>query len=500
MTTMEADLAAYPISEAAVRLLERPFFGHFIEGREVGSASGETFAVYDPSSGKQVASAALAGAEDVERAVISARNAFDDGRWRNVAPLQKERVLRRLSQLISDHATEIGELDVIDSGIIRGYAGFITGFAIDGVDYYSGWPSKIQGGIPSVPGDIAVYTVREPIGVVGLVMPWNGPSAVVVMVAAALATGCSVVLKPAEQTPMSAVVMAGLAVEAGLPPGVFNVLQGNGAVAGAGLVAHRAVDKVSFTGSVDTGRRISAAAAQRVKRVTMELGGKSAHIVFADADLDFAAAATAGAVWNNSGQVCTAGSRVLVQRSVYDDVVNRMVESSRGIKIGGAFEEGTEMGPLISDQQLSRVTEYVGIGQQEGAELLLGGSKVGSGGYFHEPTIFAGVDNGMRIAQEEIFGPVMSVIPFDDEDDAYRIANDTDFGLAAGVWTNDLSRAHRAYRALRAGTVWVNTYQEVNAAVPYGGVKQSGHGKTLGSESLEAYLTTKSVWIKVRPS
>jgi acyl-CoA reductase-like NAD-dependent aldehyde dehydrogenase len=487
----------YPVSAATTERLRTGFFGHVIDGEVVASASGETFPIYDPSNGEHIADAALAGPEDVERAVASARRAFDDGRWRTMAPLDQERVLRRLAQLIGEHATELGELDVIDSGLLVGYAGFISQFAIDGVDYYSGWPSKIHGTIPAVPTDVAVYAIREPLGVIGLIMPWNGPSAVVVMVAAALAAGNSVILKPAEQTPMTAMRLGQLAAEAGLPPGVFNVLQGTGAVAGAGLVDHRDVDKISFTGSVDTGRRISTAAAARVKRVTMELGGKSAHIVFADADVEQAAAATAGAVWNNSGQVCTAGTRVLVQRSVYDDVVARMVESSRGVRVGRAFDPDTTMGPLISGTQLERVAGYVDIGREEGAEVALGGGRIDQPGYFYEPTIFTGVDNSMRIAQEEIFGPVMAVIPFDDEEDAYRIANDTEFGLAAGVWTNDLSRAHRAYRAIHTGTVWINCYQLVNAAVPYGGVKQSGHGRTLGAEMLDAFLVTKSVWMKV---
>ncbi|WP_116996893.1 aldehyde dehydrogenase family protein [Desertimonas flava] len=491
------DLSAYPISEATAHRLRTMTIGHVIDGVVVGPGSSGTLPVYDPSTGRAVASMAVAGPSEVEAAIASARQAFEDGRWQFLDPLDKERRLRELSRLIAVHAEELAELDVIDGGILRVYSGFIAKFAVDGVDYYSGWPTKLQGSIPATPGDIVVRATREPVGVVGLIMPWNGPSAVVVAVAAALAAGNSVILKPAEQTPITAVRLAELALEAGIPPGVFNVLQGTGDVAGAGLVAHPDVDTIAFTGSVDTGRRIQAAAAARVKRVSLELGGKSAHIVFEDADLDAAADATAAAVWGNSGQVCTAGSRVLVQRSVHDRLLERIIDRSKGLTIGNAFDPTAQIGPLISADQLDRVAGYVTIGRDEGAELVLGGSRIGDAGYFHEPTIFAGVDNSMRIAREEIFGPVMSVIPFDSEDDAVRVANDSEFGLAAGVWTQDVSRAHRVPRRLKAGTVWVNTYQAVYPSVPYGGVKQSGHGRNLGAESLDDFLQTKSVWTRI---
>jgi len=488
-------LERYPIDADTRAWINRPHFGHFIDGSEVPSLSGETFDVFDPSSGELVAHAAQAGPEDVDAAVSSARLAFDDRRWQDTPPLEKERVLRRLAGLIDANATLIGELDVIDAGFLKAYSGFITDFAIDGVEYFSGWPTKIEGGIAPMPVTDAVYTVREPIGVVGVIWPWNGPSAVIVSISAALAAGCSVVLKPAEQTPMSAVVIAGLAVEAGLPPGVLNVLQGAGAVAGAGLVSHPGVDKISFTGSVETGRAVGAAAAQLVKPVTLELGGKSAHIIFEDASLEAAADAAAMSVWANSGQVCVAGTRVLVQRSVHDTVVRRIADSSREIVVGGAFDPDSQMGPLISRQQLERVAGYVRLGQDEGADLVLGGRQTGAGGYFFEPTIFTNVQNSMRIAQEEIFGPVMSIIPFDTEEEALRIANGSQYGLAAGIWTNDMSRIHRAYRALRAGTVWVNTYKQFSIASPFGGDGASGIGREKGRQGLRAWQSQKSVYV-----
>jgi acyl-CoA reductase-like NAD-dependent aldehyde dehydrogenase len=491
------DPSTYPISAAAARQLERPLFGHVIDGEVVPSLDGATMPVIDPATGEQVASTAAGSAADVERAVRSARAAFDDGRWRYLAPLEQERRLRRLAALIAEHADELAELDVIDSGLLRTYAGFIVQFAADGIEYYAGWPSKLHGSIPAVPHEFAVYQVREPLGVVGAVIPWNGPVAGASFGVFPLAAGNSVVLKPAEQTPMTAVMIGELALEAGIPPGVFNVVQGTGDAVGASLVAHPEVDALTFTGSNETGRMIQAGAAARVKRVSLELGGKSPLIVFPDADLDAASATAMAGVWGASGQVCTCSTRVLVHESVYDEVVERIVEQSRAIRIGGGFDPDADMGPVVSAAQLERIQRYVRIGRDEGAELALGGSRHGDRGYFHEPTVFTGVRNEMTIAQEEIFGPVMSVLTFSSEEEAYRIANDVEYGLAAGVWTNDLARAHRATRALRVGTVWVNTYQMVYPSVPYGGVKQSGHGRNLGEASLDDFTQTKSVWMKV---
>jgi acyl-CoA reductase-like NAD-dependent aldehyde dehydrogenase len=495
--TITADLSAYPLSTETQKYLEGAAFGHVIEGQVVPSLSGETMPIIDPATGRQIGQAAKGGVEDVDRAVASARAAFEDGRWRDLAPSDKERRLRRYAELVAENADVFSDIDVLDAGLLKPYTGFVAQVAVDGINYYAGWPTKIQGSIASTSSDLACYLVKEPVGVAGVITPWNGPAFISIFLSAALACGNSVVLKPAEQTPMSAVLMAQLALDAGVPEGVVNVVHGPGEIAGARLVEHRDVDTIGFTGSVDTGRHIQAAAAARVKRVALELGGKSAHIVFDDADLDAAAATAAIAVWSASGQVCTAGSRVLVQRSIYDDFVARVADASRGMRIGSPFDPETQVGPVVSQEQLDRITRYVGIGRDEGANVLIGGGRHGSEGYYFEPTIFTSVSNDMRIAQEEIFGPVMCMIPFDTEDEVYAIANDVEYGLAAGVWTNDLARAHRASRRLKAGTVWINTYGEVSPSVPYGGVKQSGHGRTLGEQSLDELMQTKSIWMRL---
>lgn len=492
-TSARPTLDVLALSAATRQFLGRDVVGHVIEGEETLSIEGATRAVVNPSDGGQIATVAAGDAADLDRAVRSARAAFEDGRWSRLVPRERERRLRRLGDLVEAHAGTIGDLDSLDAGILRRYADHIAQFSANALHYYAGWSTKLAGALPPVGPDFVVQERLEPIGVMGVIKPWNGPGAIFAQVAPALAAGNSVVLKPAEHTPLSASYLAGLALEAGIPPGVFNVVHGDRVVGGA-LVDHPGVQRLSFTGSVATGRALAAAAAKTFKKVNLELGGKSPVMVFQDADLREAAQAATKAVWNNSGQVCTAGARTLVHRSVYDDFVQEAVAATRALKVGHAFDSSSDLGPLITPEQLAKVRSYVEIGKAEGAVASYEGSVPAGTGNYQAPVIFSRVANDMTIAREEIFGPVMCILPFDDEDDAYRIANASEFGLAAGVFTRDIARAHRAANALDVGTVWINCYQVTDAAVSYGGAKGSGYGRSLGQPALEEYTRRKAVW------
>ena len=489
-----AQIDGAELSAEAAALVTGGVVTHVIDGECRLSTSGAERAVLNPSTGNRIGTVTDGGAEDLDAAVLAARAAFEDGRWRRLAPREQEARLHRLADLVAEHAEVVGDLDALDAGILRRYASNIAQYSVNALRYFAGWPTKLGGNLPPVGPDYVVQERIEPVGVMGIIKPWNGPAAIFAQVAPALAAGNSVVLKPAEHTPLSATYLALLALEAGIPPGVFNVVHGDGKV-GAPLVAHPGVNRISFTGSVGTGRALAAAAAQTFKRVNLELGGKSPVLVFPDADLELAAAGATRSVWNNSGQVCTAGARTLVHRSIYADFLDAAVELSRDLRVGDAFDEKTDLGPLITAQQLEKVRGYVDVGRREGATLRFEGTvETSAAGNYQAPVIFADVRNDMTIAREEIFGPVMSVLTFDDEAEAFALANETEFGLAAGVFTTDIGRANRAVEALDVGTVWVNCYQVTDAAVSYGGAKGSGYGRSLGESSLEEYTRRKTAW------
>ena len=473
-----------------------------IDGKWLQAASGKTFETVNPSTGETLAQVAEGDSEDIDRAVEAARRAFD-GPWRRFKPFERQNLLLKLAELVERDFEELAALDTLDMGapISRTRGNKLR--ALGMLRYYAGQAVSIHGETieNSLPGDYVSFTLKEPVGVVGAIIPWNGPlTATIWKIGPALATGCTVVLKPAEEAPLTPLRLAELCLEAGVPPGVVNVVPGYGETAGAALAAHPDVDKVAFTGSHLTGQKIIAASAGNLKRVSLELGGKSPDVVFADADLDAAVPGAAMAVFANSGQICSAGTRLFVERKIYDEFTARVAAYGKSLRVGNSGDPATQVGPLVSPEQLDRVTGYLAIGRQEGARPLTGGERLTDGdmakGFFVPPTVFADVQDGMRIAQEEIFGPVISAIPFTDIEEVIARANRTSFGLGSGLWTRDLSKAHTLARRIRAGSVWINCYQAMDPAVPFGGYKMSGYGRESGQQHVEEYLNVKSVWIR----
>ncbi|HJY83699.1 MAG TPA: aldehyde dehydrogenase family protein [Candidatus Binatia bacterium] len=472
-----------------------------IGGKWVDAASGKTFVTVNPATAEPLATVAEGDAADIERAVQAARKAFDEGPWPHEKPAERTKVLLRIADLIEKHKDELAQLETLDNGktLFESRNVDIPG-AIDTFRYYAGWPTKIYGETNPSDPSFFNYTLREPVGVCGQIIPWNFP----LMMAAwklgpALACGNTVILKPAEQTPLTALRLGELLLEAGVPEGVVNIVPGFGPTAGGALANHPAVDKVAFTGSTEVGKEILKASAGNLKRVSLELGGKSPNIVFVDADQNAAVAGAFMGIFFNQGQVCCAGSRLFVEQKVYDQFTETLANSAAALKQGPGLDKDSRIGPLVSQEQFERVLGYIDIGKKEGAQIKVGGeqNKELGKGYFVKPTVLTNVNNSMRVAQEEIFGPVVAAIPFKDEEDVVRQANQTVYGLSAGVWTRDVSKAHRISRALRAGTVWVNCYNQLDPISPFGGYKQSGFGRELGLHSLELYTQIKSVWLKV---
>ena len=481
-----------------------------INGDWVAAASGETIAALNPATGERIAESYAGDRSDVDKAVAAARNAFERQEWRRMLPTERTRLMWKLAELIDDNAEELAQMEVLNQGKPIELARHLDAAgAAESLRYYAGWCTKIEGittadlSFPDLRGDNArgpayhAYSLKEPIGVVGAIVPWNVPLVMAIAkMGPALAAGCTMVLKPAEETPLTTLRLGELVMEAGFPPGVVNIVTGYGHVVGAAIAEHPGIDKVAFTGSTETGKKIIRAATGNLKKVSMELGGKSPVVIFDDADIDSAVAGAAEMILLNCGQMCFAGSRLLVHEKVYDDVVEGVADIARNTKIGPGIDPETELGPLVSARQRERVCEYIESGRAEGAEILLGGNPYGEKGYFMEPTILAGTEPHMRVVREEIFGPVLVTTPFReaaDVMDVARVANDTDYGLVATLWTRDLSRAHSLAAEIKAGMVWINTPLAFDETLPFGGFKQSGWGRESSRLGVDEYTESKSV-------
>lgn len=497
MTTHALELMKTAAKDFALRE-----HGHFIGGEWCSSRGKKTFEIFDPASAKTFTKISLGEKTEVDSAVSAARSAFMSKEWSGMQPADRSKLLWRIADLIDEHADILAELESLDNGKPRTIARVAdVSLAAEQFRYYAGWPTKLLGNtinlsLPFMKNNaFHAYTEREPVGVVAQIIPWNFPLLMAAWkLAPALACGCTVILKPAEQTPLTATYLADLIKKAGAPHGVVNVVNGDGST-GALLASHHDVDKVAFTGSTEVGKLILNAASSNLKKVSLELGGKSPNIIFDDADLDQAISGAASGIFFNHGQCCCAGSRLFVHEKVYDRVVDGIKNHAEKITLGVGMDKSTQMGPLVSKEQFDRVTSYINAGLKDGAQAICGGKAKGDHGYFVEPTVLINTKNNMSVITEEIFGPVVCAIPFKSEEEVVHAANDSIYGLAAGVWTKDIAKAHRVVKNLRAGTVWVNCYNVFDAALPFGGYKQSGWGREMGHEALELYTETKAVCV-----
>lgn len=497
MTTTFEQQAASPSTQAFLSKEHKLL----INGQWVSASTGKTFEVIDPAIEKCIAKVAEGDRQDVDNAVRAARQAFEAGPWKSMTPSERGKLIWKLADLIEENTDLFAELECLDNGKPCAVAKAAdVPLTVDHMRYYAGWATKIEGttipiSVPYMPdSQFHAYTLQEPIGVVGQIIPWNFPLLMAAWkLGVALATGCTVVLKPAEQTPLTALLLGQLVQEAGIPNGVVNIVTGFGETAGAAIAAHPDVDKVAFTGSTEVGKLILKAAAGNLKKVSLELGGKSPNIIFADSNLELAIPAAASAIFFNHGQCCCAGSRLYAEASIFDEVVEGVANEAKKIQVGAGMNANTGMGPLVSQEQLDRVTQYMESGKAEGATAVCGGTRLGNNGYFVEPTVFTNTKPNMKIVEEEIFGPVVTAMPFNNPEEITPIANNSTYGLAAGVWTQDTSKAHRTAKQLKAGTVWINCYNVFDAALPFGGYKQSGWGREMGKQALELYTQTKAV-------